>query len=81
MDSFAPIRAGAKGKMTPPPSGYESGRRTKEPRGFDFGSIALSYDAWYDTDEGRLYDRLEKRAVERLLHSPAGAWIVGKAIR
>jgi len=34
---------------------------------FDFGTIAERYDRWYETDEGALYDRLEKRAVARLL--------------
>ena len=39
----------------------------KDCQNFDFGSVASSYDAWYDTDEGRLYDVLEKQAVERML--------------
>ena len=34
---------------------------------FDFGPMAERYDQWYETDEGALYDRLEKRAVVRLL--------------
>ena len=34
---------------------------------FDFSKIADQYDGWYDTREGELTDRLEKRAVRSLL--------------
>lgn len=34
---------------------------------FDFGRIAQRYEAWYCTPRGRMYDRLEKAAVDRLL--------------
>ena len=34
---------------------------------FDFGIIADRYDAWYQTPRGAMYDRLEKRAIDRLL--------------
>jgi ubiquinone/menaquinone biosynthesis C-methylase UbiE len=34
---------------------------------FDFGRIADRYDAWYQAPRGATYDRLEKRAIERLL--------------
>ncbi len=34
---------------------------------FDFGTIAERYDQWYETPDGAMYDRLEKRAVGRLL--------------
>ena len=34
---------------------------------FDFGRIAHRYDAWYRTPRGAMYDRLEKRAIDRLL--------------
>jgi len=43
---------------------------------FDFGSIADSYDSWYNTPRGAMYDRLEKRAVARYLPDPA----VGKRL-
>jgi ubiquinone/menaquinone biosynthesis C-methylase UbiE len=36
---------------------------------FDFGKIAHRYDAWYQTPRGAMYDRLEKRAIDRLLPS------------
>lgn len=38
---------------------------------FDFGGMASSYDAWYETRLGCTYDALEKRAVERMLPDPA----------
>jgi ubiquinone/menaquinone biosynthesis C-methylase UbiE len=34
---------------------------------FDFSRIAEHYDDWYESSLGWLYDRLEKRAVDRLL--------------
>jgi len=34
---------------------------------FDFDLLAEDYDRWYETSKGRTYDRLEKRAVARLL--------------
>ncbi len=34
---------------------------------FDFGRIAEHYDDWYESALGSLYDRLEKRAVDRFL--------------
>ena len=34
---------------------------------FDFGRIAHRYDAWYRTPRGAMYDRLEKRAIAKLL--------------
>ena len=37
------------------------------PSKFDFDSIAGEYDRWYEKPEGAMYDRLEKRAVERFL--------------
>jgi ubiquinone/menaquinone biosynthesis C-methylase UbiE len=33
---------------------------------FDFDQIATEYDRWYETAEGKLYDKLEKRALLRL---------------
>jgi ubiquinone/menaquinone biosynthesis C-methylase UbiE len=33
----------------------------------DFGKIADSYDKWYDTARGAMYDRLEKKAFDHLL--------------
>ena len=40
------------------------------PATFDFGTVATSYDSWYQTPMGRVYDRLEKRGVEQLLPGP-----------
>ena len=37
------------------------------PTTFDFEPLAADYDQWYQTAEGTMYDRLEKRAVTRLL--------------
>lgn len=34
---------------------------------FDFGRIAHRYDAWYRTPRGAMYDRLERRAIAKLL--------------
>ncbi len=47
----------------------EVNRNVREPEvsGFDFGRIAERYEQWYSTRRGRLYDRSEKRAIDRLL--------------
>ncbi len=37
------------------------------PSRFDFGKIASRYDAWYRTRRGMMYDRLERKAIDRLL--------------
>jgi len=34
---------------------------------FDFDALANKYDQWYETAEGTMYDRLEKRAIARYL--------------
>ena len=34
---------------------------------FDFDAVANAYDQWYETDEGKMYDRMEKKAVFRFL--------------
>jgi len=34
---------------------------------FDFDTVADSYDQWYRTAEGAMYDRLEKKAICRFL--------------
>jgi len=34
---------------------------------FDFDQIASSYDSWYDSARGAMYDRLEKNAIDKLL--------------
>jgi len=34
---------------------------------FDFDAVADSYDQWYQTAEGAMYDRLEKKAICRFL--------------
>ena len=46
---------------------------SQPPYRFDFGSVAGSYDEWYNTRLGRTYDALEKRAVERMLPDPMNA--------
>jgi ubiquinone/menaquinone biosynthesis C-methylase UbiE len=37
------------------------------PSTFDFDLLADSYDRWYETVEGTVYDKLEKQAVARFL--------------
>ena len=37
------------------------------PDTFDFDPLAETYDRWYDTAEGAMYDRLEKQTVAELL--------------
>jgi len=40
---------------------------------FNFSAVAESYDDWYRRSKGRVYDRLEKRALARLTDDlPAG---------
>jgi len=34
---------------------------------FDFGAVAERYDCWYETAQGAVYDRIEKRAIDRAL--------------
>jgi ubiquinone/menaquinone biosynthesis C-methylase UbiE len=44
-----------------------------EPSRYDFDSVATTYDKWYETAEGKMYDRLEKKAISRYLqHIVAG---------
>jgi ubiquinone/menaquinone biosynthesis C-methylase UbiE len=44
---------------------------------FDFGSIADRYDAWYQAPRGVRYDRLETRALDRLLPpAPTGGQLL-----
>ena len=38
-----------------------------KPSRFDFDAAADRYDQWYETVEGTMYDRLEKKAVSRYL--------------
>jgi ubiquinone/menaquinone biosynthesis C-methylase UbiE len=38
---------------------------------YDFDSVAQSYDEWYRRPVGRMYDRLEKKAIANVLPSPA----------
>ncbi len=38
---------------------------------FDFDVVADAYDQWYETAEGAMYDRLEKKAVSRYLRQNA----------
>ena len=37
------------------------------PSRFDFDVVADVYDQWYETAEGEMYDRLEKKAISRYL--------------
>lgn len=41
----------------------EKEKRTR----FDFDSVADKYDNWYETKEGAMYDRLEKKAISKYL--------------
>ncbi len=41
--------------------------KTKKPARFDFDSVADTYDKWYETAEGAMYDRLEKKAISKYL--------------
>ena len=41
--------------------------KTKKPTRFDFDSVADTYDRWYETAEGAMYDRLEKKAISKYL--------------
>ncbi len=41
--------------------------KTKKPTRFDFDSVADAYDMWYETAEGAMYDRLEKKAISKYL--------------
>ena len=34
---------------------------------FDFDRVASSYDSWYDSARGAMYDRLERQAIDKLL--------------
>jgi len=34
---------------------------------FDFDVVADAYDQWYETDEGAMYDRLERKVISRFL--------------
>lgn len=34
---------------------------------YDFDHVATTYDQWYETAEGKMYDRLEKKAVSQYL--------------
>ena len=42
-----------------------------KPSRFDFDVVANKYDSWYESAEGQMYDRLEKRAISQYL--PPGA--------
>jgi ubiquinone/menaquinone biosynthesis C-methylase UbiE len=42
----------------------------KESR-FDFDLLADKYDSWYESAKGRMYNRLEKRAISRYLRPSA----------
>jgi len=40
---------------------------TEEQSRFDFDLLADKYDSWYESAKGRMYDRLEKKAISRYL--------------
>jgi len=42
-----------------------------KPSRFDFDAVADAYDRWYETADGAMYDRLEKKAVSRCLRQNA----------
>lgn len=46
---------------------YNLPKTADKPARFDFDASADSYDNWYDTAEGKMYDRLEKKAVMKYL--------------
>ncbi len=41
--------------------------KPEQPSRFDFDPFAVTYDSWYETAEGTLFDHLEKRALRRIL--------------
>jgi ubiquinone/menaquinone biosynthesis C-methylase UbiE len=41
--------------------------KVEKPSRFDFDSVADTYDKWYETAEGAMYDRLEKKAISKHL--------------
>ena len=41
------------------------------PSTVDFDPMAATYDLWYETSQGSMYDRLEKPAIARLLPKPS----------
>ncbi len=40
---------------------------TEKQSRFDFDLLADKYDSWYESAKGRMYDRLEKKAISRYL--------------
>ncbi len=42
-----------------------------KPLRFDFDAAADAYDQWYETVEGAMYDRLEKKAISKYLRQNA----------
>jgi len=44
----------------------------EQPWRFDFDTAADTYDSWYETAEGAMYDRLEKKAVSKCLDKNTG---------
>ena len=40
---------------------------TEHPSRYDFDGVAHTYDQWYETAVGKMYDRLEKNAVSKYL--------------
>lgn len=45
----------------------------KDASRYDFDRVVEQYDQWYETPRGALYDRLEKKAIGRLLPYAGGA--------
>jgi SAM-dependent methyltransferase len=54
--------------MTAPPVNSTTIRRSGSR--FDFGATAETYDRWYETRKGQVYDVLEKRLVKAMLPRP-----------
>jgi len=44
---------------------------TEKQSRFDFDLLADKYESWYESAKGRMYDRLEKRAISRYLSPSA----------
>jgi len=40
---------------------------SEKPPRFEFDSLANKYDSWYESAKGRMYDRLEKKAISQYL--------------
>jgi ubiquinone/menaquinone biosynthesis C-methylase UbiE len=53
--------------LSMPSANNNSQIKTKEPKRFDFDCVADTYDDWYETAKGAMYDHLEKKAISKYL--------------